>query len=112
MQPIRPGQIEECLVQGQRLHQRGVVLHDGADLMAGDSVFRHIGLDHHGLGTGLAGLEHGHGGAYTKGSRDVASRRDNAAMTTADNYRLVGQGRIIALFDTGIKRIAIEMCDA
>jgi hypothetical protein len=40
---------------------------------------------------------------------DVAAGGDNAAFAPADDHRLVGKVRIVALFDRCIKRVAIHM---
>ena len=42
---------------------------------------------------------------------DVAGGRDDAARAAADDHRLVGQFRPVALFDRGIEGIAVDVGD-
>src|SRR3546814_8024221 len=42
-------------------------------------------------------------------ARHVAGRRDHAAAAAADDHRLVAQFRAVALFDTGVEGIAIDV---
>jgi hypothetical protein len=42
-------------------------------------------------------------------ARDITSGCDNAAPTSTDNHRFVDQIGVVALFNAGIKSIAIDM---
>src|SRR3546814_8930635 len=53
-------EVEEGLVDGQRLDQRREGQHALADRAPGLGVFRHLGADDHRVGTGLQRLEHRH----------------------------------------------------
>ena len=54
-------------------------------------------------------LEHRHRRAHAEGARDVAGGRDHAALAAADDQRLVGQGRVVALLDGGVEGVAIDV---
>jgi hypothetical protein len=102
-------QIEEGLVDRQRLDQRGERLHGLPHLAPDADVFCHVRRDHRGLRAQLQRLEHRHCRSYAKGARDVAGRRDHAALAAADDDGLVGQLRIVALLDRGVERVAINL---
>ena len=59
----------------------------------------------------LARLEHRHGRADAEGARHVAAGRDDAALAAADDHRLVGERRVVALLDRGVEGVAIDMRD-
>ena len=56
-------------------------------------------------------LEHRHGGSDAEGAREIAGGGDHAAVAAADDHRLVGERRVVALLDRGIERVAIDMGD-
>ncbi len=58
-----------------------------------------------------ARLEHRHRRAHAEGARDVAGGADDAAIAAADDQRLVGEARIVALLDRGIEGVAIDVAD-
>src|SRR5690606_18929966 len=72
----------------------------------------HVGLHHHGIGTGFERLEHWHGRAHAADARHIAGGADDAALAAADDERFVAQFGMIALLDRGIEGVAIEMRDA
>ena len=45
------------------------------------------------------------------GPCDVAGGRNDPALPTTDDQRLVSKGRIVALLDCGIEGVAIDMRD-
>src|SRR5690242_2696078 len=45
------------------------------------------------------------------GARDVACRSDDPALSAADDHRLVGKRGVVAFFDGGIERVAVDMGD-
>ncbi len=67
------------------------------------------GRDHDRRGAERQGLEHRHRRAHAIGPRDVAGGRHHAALAAADNHRLVGEFRIVALLDGGVERVAVDM---
>src|SRR6185295_14903745 len=67
------------------------------------------GRDHGSLRAERQGLEHRHRRAHPIGARDVAGGRYHAALAAADDHGPVGQLRIVALFDGGVERVAIDM---
>ncbi len=76
------------------------------------NVFRHVRLDHDGIGTTLPGFEHRHCRANTVSARDVACGGDHATLAAADDDRLVGKRRVVTLLDGGVESIAIHMRNA
>ena len=56
-------------------------------------------------------LEHRHGRAHAVGARDIAGRRRPRRAAAADDHRLGGKRRIVALFDGGVERVAVDMGD-
>ncbi len=106
VQPLGAAELQEGLIDGERLHQRCQLLHQRADLAADANVFFHVGLDHDRLRAGRKRLEHRHCRAHAVNAGDVTSRRDDAALAAADNHWLVGKLRIVPLLDGGVKRIA------
>src|SRR5947209_18611284 len=56
-----------------------------------------------------ARLKHRHCRSHAVGARDIAGGQHDTASAPADDYRLVGEGRVVALFDRGIERVAIDM---
>ena len=93
----------------KRLDQRRQRLHGVAHLAADPDIFRHIGADHDGMRAQRQRLEHRHRRAHAEGAGDVAGRRHHAALAAADDHRLVGDLRIVALLDGGIERVAIDV---
>ena len=103
------GEIEKRLVDRQRLDQRRQRLHGVAHLAADADIFRHVGPDHGGVRAERQRLEHRHRRAHAIGARDVAGRRHHAALAAADDDGLVGELGIVALFDGGVERVAVDM---
>ena len=111
VQPLGAGQIEEGLVDRQRLDQRRQREHHLADLAADPRIFFHVGPDHSGVRAQPQRLEHRHGRSHPEGAGDVAGRGDDAALAAADDHRLGGKRRIVALLDRGVEGVAIDMGD-
>jgi len=111
VQALGAGQIEECLVDRQRLDQRGQRQHPRSDLAADGAVFFHVGWDHHGFRAQFERLEHRHRRAHALDAGDVAGGGDDAAPAATDDQRPVAQGRVVALFDRGVEGVAIDMGD-
>ena len=111
VKPASAGQVEKGFVDREGLDQRRHLHHQLPDVAAGLGVFRHVGLDDHGLGAELQRLEHRHGGFDAPDARDITGGGNNAARAAADDHRLVGKLRIVALFDRRIEGIAVDMGD-
>lgn len=60
---------------------------------------------------GGALCEHRHGAAYAIHARHVAGGGDETANAASDNHRFGRQFWIIALFETGAERVAVDMGD-
>ena len=105
------GKIEKRLVDRERLDQRRQRLHHGAP-RGRPGIFVHVGPHDAGVRAQAQRLEHRHRRAHAVGARDVAGGRDHAALAAADDDRLVGERGIVALFDGGVERVAIDMGDA
>ena len=111
MQALGAGEVEKGLVDGERLDQRRQVEHHGADLAADRGVFLHVGRDDDRVRTGLQRPEHRHRRAHAADAGDIAGGGDHAALSAADDDRLVLERRIVALFDRRIEGVAVEMGD-
>ena len=72
-------------------------------------IFRHVRPNHDRGGAERQRLEHRHRRAHAIGPRDVAGGRDHAALAAADDDRLVGKLRVVALLHRGVERVAIDM---
>ena len=111
MQPLGAGEVEERLVDRQRLDQRRQRQHPLAHRAADLDIFRHVRLDDGGVRAELQRLEHRHRRADAVGARDVAAGRDHAALAAADDQRLVGESWVVALLDRGVEGVAVDMGD-
>jgi hypothetical protein len=111
VQQLGAGQVEKGLVDREWLNQRRRLAHERPHRAADGAILRHVGADDDGIRTGLERLEHRHRGAHAVEPRDVAAGEDDAALATADDYRLVGERRVVAFLDAGVKGVAIEMRD-
>ena len=94
VQALGAGEIEEGLVDRERLDQRRQRLHG---LRAPRGRRGHISPCRAGsrvaCGQSAQRLEHRHRRAHAVGARDVAGGRDHAALAAADDHRLVGERR-------------------
>ena len=111
VQPCGAGEIEKRFIERQRLDKRGQLQHRRADLAANGGVFRHVGPDDRCVWAKLERLEHRLRRVDAEGARNVAGGGDHPALAPANNQRLVTQGRIIALLDRRIERVAVDMRD-
>ena len=111
VQLFGPAEVEEGLVDGKGFDQRRQRPHHFANLAAGACVFRHVGRNDLGVGTRCQRLEHRHCRAHAIHARDIAGGQYDPTAAPADDHGLVTQGRIISLFHTGVKGIAIDMGD-
>ena len=81
-------------------------------LLADGTVFGHVRPDDNRVWAGFHRLEHGHGGAHAIEAGDIAGGGYNAAVSAANDDRLVGKFGIVPFFDGGVKGVAIDMGDA
>ena len=109
MQPLRPVEFQERLVDRQGLNQRRQILHHRPYLPADPDVFFHVRTDDHRFGTGFERLEHRHRRAHAVDAGDVTGGGDNATLAAADDERLVQKLGIVAFFDRRIKGVAVDM---
>ncbi len=112
VQPRRAAEVEIGLVDRDGLDQGGQRFHRGPDLRRRLLVSLEAGPHDHGVGAEHERLEHRHGRPAAIGPRDVAGGRDDASPPAADQHRLVGEGRVVALLDRGEEGVAVEMGDA
>ena len=109
VQPLGSREIEEGLVDRQRLDHRRQRLHQLAHLAADADIFLHIGRDDDRLRAGFQRLEHRHRRAHALDAGDVAGGGYDTALAAADDDRLVGQFGAIALFHGGVEGVAVDM---
>ena len=105
----RPGKVEEGLVDRDGLHQRRQIAHHGAYRPPDARVFGHVRAHDRGLRAELQGLEHRHRRAHAVGPGDVAGGQHHAARAAADNQWFVAQTGVVALLDTGVESVAVNM---
>ena len=112
VQPLGAGQVHERLVDRERLDQRRQLEHQLAHLAADAArISPCSGVITTACGQSLQRLEHRHRRMDAVGARDVAGGRDHAALAAADDQRLVGERRIVALLDRGVEGVAVDMRD-
>jgi hypothetical protein len=111
VQPLGAGEVEEGLVDRDRLDQRRQLQHEPPHLAADTAVFVDVGRDHHRVRARLEGLEHGHGRANAEGARHVAGGRHDAALAPADDHRLVVEAWIVPFLDGREEGVAVDVSD-
>jgi len=104
-------QVHKCLVDRERLDERGKPLHFAAHLTPDRPVFRHVGPYNGRVGAGGKRLEHRHRRAHAIEPCDIAASEHDATGATPDDDRAIGQLGSVALFDSRIKCVAIDMCN-
>ena len=111
---LRAGQIEERLVDRERLDQRREAPEDGHDLLAHGVVLGTVDGHEDALRAERAGRAQRHGRAHAELARLVGGRADDAAVVgaaTADDDRLAAQRRVVALLDGRKERVEVRMQD-
>ena len=111
MQPRGACQVQKRLIQTKGFDRGGQILHHRADLARHIDIGLHTGFDDNRIRAKFQGLKHRHGRAHAPDARDIATRRYDATLAATDDHRLVGKAGIIALFNAGVKSIAIHMRD-
>ena len=109
MQFLCSRQVHKGLVQRQGFHFGGELIHHRTHRAADFDIGRHARFDHHRIRAELQRLKHRHGGAHAANTRHIAGGRDNAAFAATNDYGLAGELWIVALFDAGVKGVAIHM---
>ena len=111
MQGFGAGKIKKGFIDRQRLDQRCERQHARPDFAADRGVMAHARADHHRIRAPLQRLPGRHRRPDAIAARDVACRRDHAALAPADDHRPVADRRVVAFFDRGVERVAIHMRD-
>ena len=104
-------EIEECLVNRQRLDERRQPQHLGAHRTPDLAIFRHVGPDHHPIRASRQRLEHRHRRAYAIEPSHIATGEHNTAGAASDHDRSIGEVRPVAFLDRGVKGVAIDVGD-
>ncbi len=111
-QADRGGDVEEGLVQGERLDERSEGLEDGEDLLAGGGVDVHARGHHYRRGSELEGLRHAHRAPYAEAADLVRRRQHHAAPRVAtDDDGLAAKLPPVALLDRGVERVHVDVQD-
>ncbi len=103
------GKIQKRFVDRERFDQRRQCLHGMTHLASDPDIFGHVGPDHDRGRAQRERFEHRHCRAHPEGPGDVARRRYHAALAAADDDRLVGEFRVVALLDGRVERVAIDV---
>jgi hypothetical protein len=111
VQSFGPSEVEKRLVDRQGFDQRSEPPHLGPHFPSHSAVLRHIRSDDDCIWARRQCFEHRHGGAYAIEPRHIAAGEHDPADAATDNDRAVRQFGSVALFDGGIKRVAIDMRD-
>ena len=111
MQRFGAAEVKKCLVDRQGFDQWSEPPHLGAHLTADSAVFRHVRPDYDRIRAGRQCLEHRHRRAHAIEPCHIAAGEHDPAGAAADDDRAVRQFGSVALFDRGIKRVAIDMRD-
>jgi hypothetical protein len=85
--------------------------HQRAHLATNVCVLIHPRRNYRGVRTEPPRLEHGHGGFDPECPGHIAGGEHHTAGASAHNNRFVLQRRIVALFNAGIKSIAVDVSD-
>ncbi len=83
------GEIEERLVDRDRLHERRQIEHHRPHGAADGGIFAHVGPHDRRVRAKLQRLEHRHGGAHAVDARVIAGGQNHAALAAADDHRPV-----------------------
>ena len=109
-QPARAADVQERLVDRQRLDQRRDVVEDPHDLLRQREVSVEVGLHSDRGRTQAQRLPDVHRGAHAEPAGLVRRARDDAApFETADDERLALQRRVIEDFDGRVERVHVDV---
>ena len=105
-------EVDERLVQGQRLHQRGDLAQQAHHDRAGVAVGVEPAGEERRVRAPGAGLARRHRRAHAVLPRLVRRRGHHAAAAGAAHHdRLAAQGRLVALLDRGEERVQVQVED-
>ena len=107
----RAGDVEERLVERQRLDQRGDVAQDRHHRCGCLRVGGAVGRTTTAPRAQPQGASHRHRAAHAVPARLVRGRGDNAARSAADDDRLAAQVGIVADLDAGEERVHVDVQD-
>ena len=111
-QALGAGEIEERLVERDRLHQRREAREDREHLARHRRVLAHVAAQEDPVGTEPPRLEARHRRVHAEDARLVARRRHHAARPRpADDHRLAAQLRPVALLDRRVERVHVGVQD-
>jgi hypothetical protein len=111
---LRARQIEERLVDRERLDERREVPKDGHDLFADGAVLGTVDGHEDALRAERACRAQRHGGVHTELARLVRGSADDATVVrpaAADDHRLAAQRGVVALLDGRKERVEVRMQD-
>ena len=108
LDPLEPADVEERLVDRQRLHLRARLLEDLEHRLACRDVRREARLDRDQVRAELARFPPAHGGANAERARLVGGGQDDAAT---DDHRPPAQALVVALVDGGEERVEVRVED-
>ncbi len=105
--------VEESLVERERLDERGDLAKDREDLARGLTVLAEVGTHDDELRTQPHGPRHRQRRPHPESSRFVARRRDDAAAfrAPADGNRPSAQRRVVPLLDRRVERVHVHVKD-
>ncbi len=110
--PTGPGDVEEGLVQGDALHQRGEIVEDFVELHADLGVAGEASRQEDGVRAPPAGFDRGHGRVDAEGPGFVGAGGDHPPVPRpTDNDGLAGQGGIVEDFDGGEESVEVDVHD-
>src|SRR5689334_23123974 len=102
--PDRTGDVQERLIEGERLNRGSYRLKNGHDLARYRAVERVPRRHKHGMRAQALRPADRHGGAHAEAARDVVRRQDHPAATRmSDNDRLRPDLRPIPDLDAGVE---------
>ena len=108
----RATDVEEGLVERDRLHQRRERLQDSHHRTARVAVRVEAGREEHTVGAGTARACHRHRGVHAEPAGLVARRGDHAARAeTADDHRASAHRGVGELLDRRVERVEVDVQD-
>ena len=112
-QETQPADVQKGLVDGDRLHHRGIGGHDGLNPAGDLAVMRHARAQVDRIRTAAVGLGDGHGRADAEAPRLVGAGGHHPAPAGlgADHHRPAAQRRVVALLHGGVEGVHVQVHD-